>query len=163
MANIFDTAVYILKRKGNMSSQKLQILCYYAQAWSLAWNGQPLFPEDFVALKDSCLGPICPELYKKIHNGFMIILKKESNLNAFTDVQKNTIDSVIECYGSCNETWLCRASQNEYPWIKAVSKTNGRAGIITKDILAAYFSGIADATNAMGVHVQKAVDKPSDK
>lgn len=37
MATVFDTAKYILEKRGAMSTMKLQKLCYYAQAWSLVW------------------------------------------------------------------------------------------------------------------------------
>ncbi len=30
MANVFDTAKYILEQKGDMSTMKLQKLCYYS-------------------------------------------------------------------------------------------------------------------------------------
>ena len=38
MANVFDTAKYILEQLGSMSTMKLQKLCYYSQAWSLVWD-----------------------------------------------------------------------------------------------------------------------------
>ena len=47
MANVFDTAKYILEQKGNMSTMKLQKLCYYAQAWSLVWDDAPLLMKIF--------------------------------------------------------------------------------------------------------------------
>jgi hypothetical protein len=37
MTTIFDVAKYILQQRGEMTAMKLQKLCYYAQAWSLAW------------------------------------------------------------------------------------------------------------------------------
>ena len=49
MANVFDTAKYILEQSGSMSTMKLQKLCYYSQAWSLVWDDSPLFDEDFQA------------------------------------------------------------------------------------------------------------------
>ena len=49
MANVFDVAKYILNSVGgDISTMKLQKLCYYSQAWSLAW-GETLFNEDFEA------------------------------------------------------------------------------------------------------------------
>jgi uncharacterized phage-associated protein len=48
MTNIFDVAKYILHAiGGQMSTMKLQKLCYYCQAWHLAWNWTLMFPEDF--------------------------------------------------------------------------------------------------------------------
>ncbi len=49
MANVFDVAKYILEKTGTISTWKLQKLCYYSQAWELAWTGNPLFEEDFEA------------------------------------------------------------------------------------------------------------------
>jgi uncharacterized phage-associated protein len=49
MGTIFDVAYYILDELGEMSTMKLQKLCYYVQAWSLAWDENPLFDEDFQA------------------------------------------------------------------------------------------------------------------
>ena len=43
MANVFDTAKYILEQSGPMSAMKLQKLCYYSQVWSLVWDDAPLF------------------------------------------------------------------------------------------------------------------------
>ena len=52
--DIFDVAKYILRKNGPISTMKLQKLCYYAQSWSLAWDGAN--------------GPVCPELFHK-HRG----------------------------------------------------------------------------------------------
>ena len=49
MASVFDAAKYILEKMNTISAWKLQKLCYYAQAWALAWTGEPLFQEDFEA------------------------------------------------------------------------------------------------------------------
>ncbi len=38
MADIFDTAKYILEKSGAMSAMKLQKSCYYLQAWFLVWD-----------------------------------------------------------------------------------------------------------------------------
>lgn len=40
-----DVAGLILARLGPMDAWKLQKLTYYAQAWSLAWDGRPLFAD----------------------------------------------------------------------------------------------------------------------
>ncbi len=45
MATVFDVAKYILEKNSEMSTMKLQKLCYYAQAWSLVWDDSPIFDE----------------------------------------------------------------------------------------------------------------------
>jgi uncharacterized phage-associated protein len=44
---------------------KLQKLLYYCQGWHLAWDGEPLFGEEFEAWLS---GPVCRELYE-LHKG----------------------------------------------------------------------------------------------
>lgn len=45
-----------------LSFRKLELLVYYAQAWSLAWTGKPLFRARIVAAPD---GPRIPELRRR--------------------------------------------------------------------------------------------------
>lgn len=47
MATVFDVAQYILEKTGKISTMKLQKLCYYSQAWALAWTEDPLFLSHF--------------------------------------------------------------------------------------------------------------------
>ena len=45
MATANDVAKYILEKKGRVSISKLQKLLYYSKAWSLIWDGTPLFKD----------------------------------------------------------------------------------------------------------------------
>ena len=74
MANIFDTAKYILEKRGKMSTMKLQKLCYYAQAWSLVWDDSELFPEDFEAWAN---GPVCKKLFDITKGIFSVTAEDE--------------------------------------------------------------------------------------
>ena len=78
MANIFNTAKYILCQKGTMSTWKLQKLCYYSQAWSLAWTDKPLFDEDFHAWRN---GPVCVELFRVCKEKYFIDASLFPNAN----------------------------------------------------------------------------------
>lgn len=50
-------------RKGRrLSLRKLELLLYYAQAWSLAWDRRPLFRARIVAAAN---GPRIPELRRR--------------------------------------------------------------------------------------------------
>lgn len=38
MSSVFDVAEYILDKLQTTTAMKLEKLCYYCQAWSLAWD-----------------------------------------------------------------------------------------------------------------------------
>ncbi len=143
MANVFDTAKYILQQYGPMSSMKLQKLCYYSQAWSLVWDEEPLFEEDFQAWAN---GPICPELFFKTQGKFKLEAEDETGGEGdLTEDQKDSINVVLKDYGPHNAQWLSQLTHLEEPWRLA------RAGVlfgepctnvITKESMATYYGSL---------------------
>lgn len=115
MANVFDVAKYILQKKGRMSTWKLQKLCYYSQAWSLAWTEKPIFNENFEAWAN---GPVCPELFHAHRGMFMCdpVTMNRGNPNDLTDDQRETIDIVLHDYGDMDPYELRELTHNESPW-----------------------------------------------
>lgn len=142
MANVFDTAKYILEKKGEMSTMKLQKLCYYSQAWSLVWD-DPLFDEDFQAWEN---GPVCPELFQKTKGRYSVVADDETGgENNLTDSQKETIDVVLNHYGGHNAQWLSQLTHMEEPWkaARADLPTNASSNnVITKESMAMYYGGL---------------------
>lgn len=118
MASVFDVAKYILQKKGSMSTWKLQKLCFYAQAWSLAWTETPLFPEEFEAWRN---GPVCRELFYE-HQGKFIVgnsdLRKGNPDNLDAD-QIDTINVVLREYGDMAPYTLRDLAHSEKPWLDA--------------------------------------------
>lgn len=143
MANVFDTAKYILEKLGEMSTMKLQKLCYYAQAWSLVWDDAPLFDEEFEAWAN---GPVCPELFYKTQGIFSVTAKDETGgIGDLSENQKDTIDTVLEHYGNHNAQWLSQLTHMEDPWNEArkgVPIGVGCSNIITKESMAMYYGGL---------------------
>ena len=143
MANVFDTAKYILEKTGTMSTMKLQKLCYYSQAWSLVWDDAPLFEEEFQAWAN---GPVCSELFYKTKGKYSVNAEDENGgENNLSDNQKDTIDKVVEYYGKHNAQWLSQLTHMEDPWIKAREGMPIRAGcdnIITKESMEMYYGGL---------------------
>lgn len=97
MATILDAAEYILeKTEDSMPYLKLERLCYYAQAWSMAWDEEPIFPEEFYAGEK---GAVCYELFDGVgHQLFVSLADSTGNSDALTVDQKDTIDSVLDYY-----------------------------------------------------------------
>lgn len=143
MANIFDTAKYILEQSGVMSTMKLQKLCYYSQAWSLVWDDMPLFDEDFQAWAN---GPVCPELFYKTQGMYSVSAKDETGgTGDLSDNQKDTINRVIAHYGKHDAQWLSQLTHMEEPWRKArngLPQGAGCANVITKESMAMYYGSL---------------------
>ena len=143
MANVFDAAKYILEQLGEMSTMKLQKLCYYAQAWSLVWDDVPLFNEEFEAWAN---GPVCPELFYKTQGIFSVTAKDETGGTGDLSEDKNdTIDAVLEHYGNHNAQWLSQLTHMEDPWNdarKGIPIGVGCSNIITKESMAMYYGGL---------------------
>lgn len=85
--NVFDVAKHILHELGATQAWKLHKLAYYCQAWSLAWDDEPLFEEDFQAWAN---GPVCPELFRK-HSGMYRVREEdiEGDIDGFTQSQRD--------------------------------------------------------------------------
>lgn len=141
MANIFDTANYILEREGSMSAMKLQRLCYYAQAWSLVWDDEPLFDEDFAAWQT---GPVCEALFNRIKNKTEITAADIiGNSSELTENQKDTIDTVLKHYAPHNADWLRQLTCQELPWNEARAEIDkGVETPVTKESMAIYYDGL---------------------
>ncbi|WP_236043477.1 Panacea domain-containing protein [Marinobacter nauticus] len=115
MATIFDVAKYILEKSGPMTAMKLQKLAYYSQAWSLVWDEEPLFNEEFQAWAN---GPVCSELYNEHRGQFKVDESQFSgNSKALTENQKDSIDKVLSFYGSKTAQWLSDLTHRESPWL----------------------------------------------
>ncbi len=98
MATVYDVAKYVLERQGTMSTWKLQKLCYYAQAWSIAWTEKELFPEEFEAWSN---GPVCRELFNE-HKGKYLVESqdmKKGDSEILTADERDTIDVILRDYG----------------------------------------------------------------
>ena len=146
MTTVFDTAKYIVDKLDEIDTWKLQKLVYYCQAWSLAWDEQPLFPERIEAWAN---GPVCPALYQQ-HKGRYAVgpatpIWNNADINNLTADQWMTIDSVLQDYGDKSGHWLRSLTHLEDPWNQA------RAGIpamepceneITHEMMRLYYGSL---------------------
>lgn len=133
-AKIQHIARYIVNRVGLLTAMKLEKLTYYCQAWSLAWDNEPLFDEDFQAWAN---GPVCYELYKEHRGQFRIdkdFLEEYEGFD-FTESQKETMDIVISDYGRKKAWELSEMTHNEMPWKKAREISGVEPGEATNEII----------------------------
>lgn len=119
MANVFDVARYILKQTGPISAMKLQKLCYYAQAWSLVWDGKVLFRERIEAWAN---GPVIPRLFHAHQGKFEVSIetfKGNGDVRNLTPDQRESIDAVVSYYDPIPSYELSAITHNERPWREA--------------------------------------------
>ena len=116
MNNVHDVAAYILKKHGTMSAMKLQKLVYYCQAWSLVWDDRPLFPETIQAWAN---GPVVRELYDKHKGQFEVSRWELGNAEKLDKDARETVDAVLDFYGSHSAQWLSDLMHREKPWKQA--------------------------------------------
>lgn len=144
MASVFDVAKYILHKSGRLSTWKLQKLCYYAQAWEIAWTETPIFEEDFEAWAN---GPVCPPLFYE-HKGKYIVSEDELTKGSpdnLTEEQKNGIDIILKDYGGMEPYDLRELSHSEDPWKDArgdLLEGERCNTVITKDSMGIYYGSL---------------------
>lgn len=122
MSKIYDVARYITATCGEISAMKLQKLMYYAQAWHMVWEEEPLFAEDFEAWAN---GPVLPAIYNKHRGCFKVAesLFNEGDTSNLTEKEKENIEKVLEFYGDKTAQWLSNLTHQEDPWLKARGDT----------------------------------------
>jgi uncharacterized phage-associated protein len=140
---VFDVSKYILEKNGAMTHMKLQKLVYYSQAWSLVWDEQQLFEEKIEAWIN---GPVVPVLFQSLKGSFLVssdsVPGNSTNLN---QVQKETVDSVLDFYGGFSSQYLSDLTHLEAPWKQArsgISEHLRGNGEITASMMANYYGGL---------------------
>lgn len=145
MADILNVAWYITNKLGAITTTKLQKLVYYCQAWSLVWDEEPLFEEDFEAWAN---GPVCRKLFDAHKGKFKISAEdfKKYEYNDFTYSQRETMDIVLRDLGDKSGQWLSDLTHSERPWKEArVGCEPGEScsKIIEKEAMQEYYGGLS--------------------
>lgn len=144
MANVFNVAQYVLNHKGSMTTMKLEKLVYYCQAWSLAWDGVPLFDEDFQAWAN---GPVCPVLFMSHKGRFWLEADFYDKYECkFSAEQIETMNSVLSTYGDKTPQWLSELTHKERPWRETrngIAPGDSCDKVIPKELMQEYYGGLA--------------------
>ena len=89
---------------------------------------------------------MCSELFFKIQGKYSASASDEAGGEGnLSENQNDTIDRVLERYGSHNAQWLSQLTHMEEPWIKAREGVPSGAGcnnVLTKDSMALYYGGL---------------------
>ncbi len=130
MASARDVASYLLNQ-GSQSALRLQKLLYYSQAWSLVWEGRPLFSETIRAWD---MGPVVGEVWHAYRS--RELTGDPSRLSA---AERETVDAVLDYYGRQPEAWLSELSHREAPWADAYIRDARPSPAISLDAMKRYY------------------------
>jgi uncharacterized phage-associated protein len=98
-----------------MDSFRLQKLVYYAQAYHLVHQDEPLFKEPIKAWVN---GPVVPALYR-IHRGAFDVETVGGDSSKLTPEEANSVAMVLRIYGRHTSEWLVNQTHMEPPWLEA--------------------------------------------
>lgn len=142
MSNVFDVADCILKKRGPMTTMKLQKLVYYCQAWSLVWDEQPLFDNRIEAWAN---GPVVPALFDAHRGEYYVSEETRGNCGRLSKEAVETIDAVLDVYGDKSSQWLSDLTHREKPWLDArrgIPDGTRSSAEITHGAMADYYSSL---------------------
>lgn len=108
MATARDVMMYLHARFPSEREMKLQKLLYYVKAWSLVWDGQPLFPEPVQAWRH---GPVVPSMRH--------VMSLPADAGRLTEREVDVVEAVLEYYGGMSASALRGLTHAERPWIEA--------------------------------------------
>lgn len=127
---------------------KLQKLVYYAQAWSLAARGKPLFNEDFQAWAH---GPVAPSLFRAFRAYGMEPIPAPASVPRLDAETVELLTEVLEVYGEHSARKLEQLTHREQPWRDARGDLAPEArsdAVISKAAMQRYYSELSRQLNA---------------
>lgn len=123
MYSVFDIANWFLNKE-TMDQKKVQKLCYYTQAWSLALNSKAIIDCQFEAWAH---GPVCRKLWERLHafayNDIPRDTLSDSSSEITDETDKELLERVWETYKEFSGYQLEVLTHKEAPWINARGDT----------------------------------------
>jgi uncharacterized phage-associated protein len=127
---------------------KLQKLVYYAQAWSLAARGEPLFDEDFQAWAH---GPVVPSLFRTFRDFGMDPIPAPATVPRLDVETVDLLAEVLDIYGEHSARKLEQLTHRELPWRAARGDLPAEArsdAVITKAAMQRFYGELSRKLNA---------------
>jgi uncharacterized phage-associated protein len=118
-----QVAFFFLEKAKNdwikINHKKLQKLCYYAQAWSLAVNEKKLYNESIEAWVN---WPVIPSIwheYKVYWYSDIWSVDGDFDKETFTKKELAVLNWVYKIYWKCDSDYLVWLTHQEEPWLEA--------------------------------------------
>ncbi len=162
MANVLDVADYFLLRVDRDSGDaithlKLQKLVYYAQAWSLVFRGESLFPNEIQAWKH---GPVVAEVWTEYANYGNTTIPEppepDKTYDKFSNDELRVLDLVWDTYGELSASKLRKLTHEELPWQLArrgmPDDANSKEPVLQED-MKSYYTDFVEIDNHQPVGI----------
>ncbi|MEI4959193.1 MULTISPECIES: Panacea domain-containing protein [Aeromonas] len=142
---VADFFLAFAREHGDFISQlKLQKMVYYADAWFLVNNNEPLIEEDFEAWIH---GPVVRSLYQRFKEYRWNPILEDIELPELTSEQKEHLTEIYQVFGKFSGYELEQMTHNEYPWIEArgnCAPDEACEKIIKKNIMLDFYNKVAE-------------------
>lgn len=143
MATVHDVARFVVDRfESDISTMKLQKLCFFAQGWNLALLERPLFKEDFQAWKN---GPVCFELFDEHRGMYSVSSWPKGDADSLKKRERIVLEAMLRNYGALSGRQLSELTHVAgSPWDLARRRVGASPGqssseLVTKDDIEHYF------------------------
>ena len=140
--SIYEIADWFLSKE-SMTQNKLQKLCYYAQAWCYALKNKRLIRTDFQAW---IYGPVSPALYERFKSfGYDAIRYIGAYKCRIDKEDVSLLEDVWETYGDQTGNSLTALTQRELPWIEArrgYTEDERCTVVISSEVMKRYYKSI---------------------
>lgn len=127
---------------------KLQKLVYYAQAWSLASRGVPLFQEDLQAWAH---GPVAPSVFRAFRGHGMDPIPAPARVPSLDPETVELLEEVLDVYGEHSAKKLEMLTHRESPWREARGDLPAEArsdAIISKEAMRTFYGNLRRTLSA---------------
>ena len=118
-----DVAAFLVERLGPLQARRLQALVYYAQAWQLALQHEPLFDDVVEAWPR---GPVVRRLDGELRGGETARTWVAGDAERLDPRTRALLAWVVDLYGSFSGEELARVARAEAPWL--LTRGNRRRG-----------------------------------
>jgi uncharacterized phage-associated protein len=105
-----DVVAHIERRLPGITETALFKLAYYCQAWHLAWEGHPLYPERIEAWT---MGPVAAQTWRERKG------RPHPEIQPLDDRERYIVEAVIAFYGHLPPQKLIDLTHDEGPWAEA--------------------------------------------
>lgn len=141
---VADYFIALAHERGEaITNLKLQVLLYYAQAWSLALCDRPLFPEKFEAW---IYAPTIPSVHCRFKEYSFHPLPAPAAVPDLPPEDAGFLDEIASRYLALDEWTLHMMSRREDPWRRARGGLPADApshAELSEDVMRAYFRYLA--------------------